>query len=153
MANDYCNYDTDFGGDDLKLVEYDVVFDEYCDEAWVGRGRTLINYATTAEAFASTALADFRARADTGKGCAQIIDPRWSKARIDEILNDQMKEEGKQRHRFLYCRSPRIIDRWPRRDRACDKDEVSVLHSINETLREIVKKTQDGAKLVDTKKT
>jgi hypothetical protein len=28
MANDYCNYDTDFGGDDLKLVEYDVVFDD-----------------------------------------------------------------------------------------------------------------------------
>jgi hypothetical protein len=143
MANDYCNYDTDFGGDDLKLVEYDVVFDEYCKEAWVGRGRTLINYATTAEAFASTALADFRVLLDKKKGCAEIIDPCWSKERIDEIMSEQARceddEEWKHnRHRYLYCRSPRIVDRWPRRERDCDDDQVSMLRRINKTLERLV---------------
>jgi hypothetical protein len=132
MTNDYC-CDTDFGGDDLKLVEYDVVYDEYCEEAWVGRGRTLINYATTAEAFASTALGEFRALID--KGSAQIIDPRWNAATIDEILSNPQDR----RRRFLYTRCPRIVDRWPRRERSCERDEVSVLNKINNTLEQIAR--------------
>jgi hypothetical protein len=146
MDNEYCNYDTDFGGDDLKLVEYDVVFDKYCEEAWVGRGRTLINYATTAEAFASTALTDFIALLGKKSGCAELIDPYWTKERLEKVLNetrDGDDDKGchgtERRRRYLYCRSPRIIDRWPRRDRDCDSDEVATLDQISREIRLIRK--------------
>jgi hypothetical protein len=146
MANEYCNYDTDFGGDDLKLVEYDVVYDKYCEEAWVGRGRTLINYATTAEAFASTALTDFIALLAKESGCAELIDPHWTKERLEHVLNETKDGEddngghgSERRRRYLYCRSPRIIDRWPRRDRDCDSDEVARLDQIRREIRLIRK--------------
>lgn len=127
MSSSYGSYDCDFGGDDLKLVEYDVVYDEYDKEAWVGRGRSLVNYPTTSEAFASSALADFEALLNEHKGCAEIIDPGWTETKVASVIKDRDSR------RYLSCQCVRIVYRWPRRD----ADEIKALGKISDVLKRL----------------
>jgi len=138
MTEYYCN-DGEFAGDDLKLVEVNIVSDKFGDEAWLYQNRVLINYSTTREAVASQKLSDFltsvvvedRSGNVTEVHSDMILDSNWKKKSPNE-LNELFSRDNR---KYIYARPPRIVDRWPRRDRDYDKEQVHVLRNLVDVMK------------------